>query len=401
MYAYLKSGKFNGVIRIGIIILIVMTGRLYSQGSSSSEGPIIIQLSENITAEILPRIELLSGVLSQTSWMERRGPQGIGNAYFQELQAFFEPHRDHRAIRLAENLTRQGFSFDAPPTLMLHLSPLPELVLVHGYSEYLIQRAGGENRLEEFRLALHDISEQTAFLDFFQEQRPYLELCLQQAVQDFDATLITTWMNEFYGWSGDEFHLVFAPAMFPEGGYGPSIETDGDELIVYQIVRATRSGGDYPIFHQDSSLWALTLHELSHSFVNPSVDKYIHLLEDLNLQALHAPVQELMEELQAYGNLDTFFKETLVRAVTIMALADLFENELEEEQYQALIRYEEYHGFYLTRFSIERLEYYRAHRDQYPRFDDFMPELLQLYSSYRWHLLASLRTMVMYPQEFE
>ncbi|NLY91894.1 MAG: hypothetical protein GX081_09885 [Firmicutes bacterium] len=53
--------------------------------------PIIIKdASGQVYLEIRPEIELLAGVLSQTSWIERRGPFGAGNQYYRELKAFFD-----------------------------------------------------------------------------------------------------------------------------------------------------------------------------------------------------------------------------------------------------------------------------------------------------------------------
>ena len=60
-------------------------------------------------------------------------------------------------------LLNSGFSYDAPPTFILHLGPLPDLDLVHEYSDYLIRRAGGREKLEEFRLALKAFAQESEF----------------------------------------------------------------------------------------------------------------------------------------------------------------------------------------------------------------------------------------------
>ncbi|MEJ6952180.1 hypothetical protein [Natronospora cellulosivora (SeqCode)] len=52
-------------------------------------------LPEGVYAQILPRMELLAGVLIQTTWINRRGPQGEGNYYFQDLHNFFSEYQDH------------------------------------------------------------------------------------------------------------------------------------------------------------------------------------------------------------------------------------------------------------------------------------------------------------------
>ncbi len=111
-----------------------------------------MQVSNKLYAEILPRMELLSGVLSHTSWMEQEGPDGKGNQYFQALHEFFAPYQHHEAMQLAESFIQREFVYDAPPCFILHLSPLPDLAPIHGYSPYLLRRAGGKNVLKRFVL---------------------------------------------------------------------------------------------------------------------------------------------------------------------------------------------------------------------------------------------------------
>jgi hypothetical protein len=217
-------------------------------------------------------MELLAGVLSHTSWMDERGPDGEGNSYFQALRAFFEPYKEHEAVRIAEQLTRRGFVYDAPPNFIIHLSPLPELAAVHGYSEYLIRRAGGRAILERFQAALWDLAGQSDFLAFFEEQRPMFERIIAETLEGFDASPLTDWLTEFYGWSGEEFHIVFAPAMFPTGGYGATVTTERGQ-IVYHVLRELGASEQQPEFQSGSALHSLTLHEFSHSFVNPSVEQ--------------------------------------------------------------------------------------------------------------------------------
>jgi hypothetical protein len=56
--------------------------------------PIVLKdTTGQVYVEIRPELELLAGVLSQTSWMEQRGPYGAGNQYFRELKAFFDQYK--------------------------------------------------------------------------------------------------------------------------------------------------------------------------------------------------------------------------------------------------------------------------------------------------------------------
>ncbi|MFY9164998.1 MAG: DUF4932 domain-containing protein, partial [Limnochordia bacterium] len=139
----------------------------------------ILSSTASAALKILPEMELLAGVLTQTTWMERRGPRGPGNEYYRALKEFFAEYQDHEAVAIAQRLTERGFTYDAPPALICHLGPLPELALLVEYNDYLVERAGGRDVLEEFRLALVDLAEQSNFLAFFSSWEAYLDECLQ------------------------------------------------------------------------------------------------------------------------------------------------------------------------------------------------------------------------------
>ncbi|MGI6645214.1 MAG: hypothetical protein ACOX5D_00795 [Limnochordia bacterium] len=92
----------------------------------------ILSSTASAALKILPEMELLAGVLTQTTWMERRGPRGPGNEYYRALKEFFAEYQDHEAVAIAQRLTERGFTYDAPPALICHLGPLPELASLGG-----------------------------------------------------------------------------------------------------------------------------------------------------------------------------------------------------------------------------------------------------------------------------
>lgn len=302
------------------------------------------------------------------------GPKGEGNQYYQDLKKFFEPYKNHDAIKIAENLTKQGFSFDAPPNFILSLGELPNLEVRNGYSDYLINRSGGEDVLEKFRLALIDLAIKSNFTDFFEQNRPNLESYLNNTVKNLDTTKVINWMRDFYGWSGDDFYTVFAPAMFPGGGYGATITLADDRNEIYQIIRENGTSNSIPVFMKGMSLELLTLHEWGHAFVNPSVEENMDLVHRLNLIKLFEPVEEIMM-MNSYGSVETFFNEQILRGVTSLAAKDLYG----DPSFWAEKREHIGRGFYLTDFTIKQLEYYEENRDKYKTFKDFVPYLLEQY----------------------
>lgn len=346
-----------------------------------SEEAIVIQLSENVFAEILPEMELLSGVLTQTSWIKKMGPLGKGNKYYQRLKSFFEKYEDHQAVEIAQDLTDDGFAFDAPPGFILQLGPLPELKF-DSIPQYYIGRAGGIMQLEKFRNALKNLSRESNFLEYFISERNYLKEIIDSTVKGLDATKITNWLNNFFGYNGDEFHIIFAPAMFPGGGYGPR-RSIGNKKIVFQVIRDEGISQDKPFYCSPQSLVELTYHEFGHSFVNPAFEEKKHLMDELGLINLFYPVKSKMEKM-AYNNYYTFFNELHVRAMTIIAMEDFIEN---TNNTRTLLNIEKEKGFYLIDFAYNKLKEYKESRNLYPNFKDYLPELILEYSKYKNELL--------------
>ncbi len=49
--------------------------------------------------------------------------------YKADVSEYFSAYKDHPAVKLFAEMSLSGFSFDAPPDAMLHLSDPPELTL--------------------------------------------------------------------------------------------------------------------------------------------------------------------------------------------------------------------------------------------------------------------------------
>lgn len=344
-------------------------------------------MPNGVYLEVLPRIELLSGVLSHTSWIDVRGPKGLGNKYFRDLKNFFNTYRDHEAIEIAEQLTQADFTYDAQPNFILNLGELPYLRKDGEFSDYIVGRAwglGGDTILEKFRLALIDLAVESNFEQFFNEHRRDYEEQIDKISKGFKPREIIEWQRDFFGWEGSYYHTVLAPAMFPSGGYGATAEKSNGENHIYQVVREDGYTETEPEFGDGELLNLLSIHEWGHSFVNPSMEErgFDILFKSEELRKLFEPVKEIMME-QAYGSISTFYNEQIIRAMEVIAQKDLYGNTYAKRE----IELNERSGFYLTRFTVEQLEYYRENRDTYKTFKDFIPYLLKQYEKNQEELL--------------
>jgi len=373
MSIWTRSRRNAGLILAVVLLLTSVPTSCGITGASVSATPGIVVEGP---VEIWASMELLAGVLSQTSWIERRGPSGCGNEYFRTLKDFMEPYKDHEAVKIAEELTARGFTYDAPISFICHCGPLPDLELVYEYSKYVVGRAGGHEILESFRKALKDLAAESNFMRFFRDWAPRMREYIEATIEDFRYEEVTDWLNRFFGWETLEFHIILAPAMFPGGGYGATITDQGGNLIAFQVVREMGRSESVPQFQSGRSLERLTLHELGHSFVNPSLEK--HSSRVARLQPLFQPVAARMTQM-AYPDVRTFMNEQILRAVTSVAAKELEG----EAAFEAALEYEENQGFYLTRFITEKILVYTQNRAKYPKFTDFVPYLLDQLEAYQ------------------
>ncbi|MCH4886284.1 DUF4932 domain-containing protein [Acidaminobacter sp. JC074] len=326
---------------------------------------------ENEFIFIDERVEFMAGVLSQTTWMNKRGPKGDGNLYFQELKAFFDDYKDHKAISIAEELTQEGFTYDAPVHFILCHRDLPLLNKDHDYGEILLERVESEAKLDEFRIALSNLAEESNFHEFYINHKVDYDDMLTQVKAGFEFESYFNWMENFYGYRKDNFSTILAPSMFPGGGYGINIVSENEEFS-YFVLREDGNSSKKAKFSVNPL--AITVHEFGHSYVNPLTRDNLDLIEAYDLQELYEPVKEKMT-MNHYGSVETFFNEQIIRSITYFAKRDFINQASADAERKRDIR----QGFYLSDFTISQLEIYLDNRDQYKIFDDFIPVLYKAY----------------------
>ncbi len=354
---------------LGFLIVALFLVMTSTTTASTTDGfqPIRHEVGDNVYIEVLPRLELLAGVQSQTSWGDRMGPKAETAAYYRRLRDFFAPYSNHAAVVKCEELL-PSFNYDAPVHFILRLGPLPDLQKVRAYGSYLIGRAEGEENLDDFRAALADLAGRSDFHQFVADHRREYQGWVDSSAEDFEGEKIVNWLEQFFGKEGGSYHLVLGPGLLPAGaGFGARFPRDDGRLRVYYT--ATPAYDASTIFPNSRGLEKRALHEWGHSFVNPSLEPYKEKV-DL-LQPLYAETEELMRG-QAYGTVLSFLNEYVLRAATALAFEDLYgEGAFEQEIERNVAR-----GFYVIRDFGQLLRYYRNNRQQYATFEDFVPYLL-------------------------
>ena len=322
-----------------------------------------------INVKVDPRIELLTvvQVLSDYDVLTNKEFN-----YQTEMEDYFSEYRNHSAVKLFKKMRKGGFSYDAPPAVMLYLSEPSQLKIERQLTDYLKRRAGGERRLKRFIKELRDFAEESNFMAFYEEHSEFYQDLVNQVKNKTKGENYAVTLEDYYGNKQKSYNIILAPLFHP-GGYGPRIKEDKLTYSIYNICGPIAKNNGQPDFGSSQRFKYLAWHEFSHSFINPltaqhskQVNKYSELLK---------PIADKMKQ-QAYGNWETVVNEHIVRAVTAR-LSYLKEGKQAAEQ--ALAK-EKQNGFIYIDALYKALARYENNRDEYSSITEFYPELIQVFA---------------------
>ena len=304
-----------------------------------------------------------------TMWLARDegdpDPMAGLPGYRAALRAHFGEHRDHRAVQLAGQLARAGFTFDAPVGWALHLdehsfearAPVPP---------YYAQRAGDEERLEAYRRALARFAREAELDTFLAAMAPLHEA----EVGRVRGLLDTDGLRDLRGYYGDADEATHQLLVVPTLGahhYGPTVSTAvGEER--YQVSNTLRHRSEAGL---QLALDDLLLHEFGHPLAKPVVAAMGDRVAKLG-PVLLPPIVGPMRE-QAYPTWELAFEEHLVRAITCRLLARRHGSGVGQECLAADV----HRGFRYVVPLFHALETYESRRDRYPTLRSFARPLVR------------------------
>ena len=330
-----------------------------------------IQLNSALKVKIDPRIELLSVVQHFTTWADAHHTK-YESRYKTEAQKYFNPYINHPAVKLSQQLTDEGFTYDAPATFVLYHSNPPAFEKVLEYSNYLIGRAGSNAKLETFANELRNFAVETNFSLFLETQKPYfikIENDIKGTIGNRDYIKL---LEDYYGTKQNSYNIIPA-SLFHAGGYGSIIKTaEGNNI--YDICGPLGSSQGIPNFGDEGSFQYILLHEFSHSFVNSTTEIFIQEVNRYN--KLFEPIRAKMESL-AYTTWETCVNEHLVR----INVARFFNQLKGAEEKNNILKKEFDEGFIYIYDLDSLMQIYELNRIEYQTYVDFYPEILKYFEN--------------------
>jgi len=332
-------------------------------------GGALLGLALAAPVEIDVRVDRRVMATTITMWLAREegdpDPMAGLPDYEAALQAHFGAHRDHRAVQLAGQLARAGFTFDAPVGWALHLDERT-LAPRTDVPAYYARRAGDAERLAAYRAELADFAREARLDDFLDAMGPVHaeEVARVRGQLDVDSLSDLQW---FYG---DPEPASYSLLLVPTLGvhhYGPTVR--GPQGVEhYQVSNTLRKRSDAGL---RLALDDLLLHEFGHPLAKPVVEGTVGRLAKVGA-TLMEPIQGAMRE-QAYPTWPLAYEEHLVRAVTCRLLRRRHGSAVGQECLAGEVR----RGFRYVVPLYEALAEYEQRRDRFPTLRSYGRQLVR------------------------
>ncbi|MSU01567.1 DUF4932 domain-containing protein [Tissierella pigra] len=368
-----------------VVICIVISNIMTACGSikTSTDNSVIlmepiVKTKNSLNISVDPRIELLSIVqyLSNYNTIASGLITKESFEYKDKVRKHFMEFRKHEAIKFFNEISKNGFTFDAPPTSMLFMDNNFKVRKDVELTDYIARRAGSRENIIKLYNLLEDFASISDFTSFFNDNIEYYNTIIDNTLflidDEFD---IINHLEGYYGWQNKSYNIVLS-SLYGAGAYGPSISNKNQDVEIYSIIGCQMLNGNLdPSFGTIDYFNYLQQHEFSHSFINPTTSKNLDLAN--SYEELFEPIKDEMKYL-AYAEWETCLNEHIIRALT-----SRFASHENKTKGRNLLKAEEEKNFIYVEALYNKLEEYEDNRDKYPTIEDFYPELLKALDQFK------------------
>jgi hypothetical protein len=327
------------------------------------------------------RVEFLTA-LARAAGFPEFAQKGDAAPYQRAVDAWLAPHRGHEALqRLVAMRREHGTSYDALPSLALHLTPPPAFAELADF-ETAPERLDARWKLaptRAFLAAVRSLWKEADGEKFFASQKTVLDAAGRALATRLGQSNAPAWLQAYCGVSGKVACRAIPGLLCGSMNYGCGVRLANWEELnpVLGCERFDEDG----MPHFGEAAGPLFMHELAHSFANPLVDEHWTALR-ASAEGFFAESQSAMQA-QAYSNPRITMYETVVR---LLVLRWLSESNVQGAARQLLDDTER--GFSWLRECVGALDAYERDRKTWPDLRAFMPRLAGVLSKEAERLAA-------------
>lgn len=162
----------------------------------------VLKTKNSINVLVDPKIELLSIVqlLSGYSKINSALMTDDSFTYKDKVMEYFGEFKNHKAVKHSSKVSKNGFTFDAPPGLILFADANLNIRDDVELTEYIIKRAGGKKEVTKLFEALKEFCVDTNFIDFYNSNKEYYNEIIDNTMllMKNDINIIEQ-LEEYYG----------------------------------------------------------------------------------------------------------------------------------------------------------------------------------------------------------
>jgi hypothetical protein len=344
------------VLSAAVAAIILMT--LPAINASGKERKLQVLVDEG--TELITTVQLLSGYKYLT-------PADI--RYKKEVEERFKAFKDHRAVWMYRNMS--GWFYGGGPLAFMAHYRLPDFRMVALFSaedEAFYSYSERKDVLDDFLAQLRDFYEVSDFHSFFVSNKRFYDSIAAPIVAESKRVDYIGIMEKHFGQTQLGYRVVLSPIQM-DAGFGPLVETDKGNIL-YSFVGPKYDSDSLPEFDKSSLFQELILHEFSHSFCNPLIDKNMDQLADDS--CLLEPIRKDQVE-QGYGTWKTCLYEHWTRANETVLNKTIYGQEVADSLLKKNIEEEKW--IYLEGL-VDLLEQgYQTRRNKYPTIEALMPQV--------------------------
>lgn len=233
--------------------------------------------------------------------------------YLQEVFAYFGKFKAHPAVKTLNKILSTGdFGYSIPLFLALQMDKEYDF---HGQNSYpFVDELEGNKKVLEFLQQLKDFASESNFEEFYSSHIPYYKKEIANFKKQMNVDDVLVWMKEFYNddFSNKEFYVNLA-LLFTNGGHGIQV----DNKMYHVCSSSVDKNGQRQIWGCGyAAEKSETLHEFSHSIVNPLMDKYYSQID--------LPDSKTLKEKSCgvYSGTPIYVIETIIRSLQNLYVLD-------------------------------------------------------------------------------